>query len=75
MSWILEQIEGIGAEFHSQIDDDKVKTTLQSGYDTTGDTWEPITHPQLYVNMVKTFKESHEKDVERLTDDHRCESE
>ncbi len=46
-----------------------------SEYDRTGDTWEPITHLQGYVNMVKAFKESHEKDVERLTDDRRFETE
>ena len=46
MQWISEQIVGIGRDFHSQVDDDKVKTTLYkvcwSGYDRTGDTWEPI---------------------------------
>ncbi len=30
---------------------------------------------QGYSNMVKTFKESHEKDIERLAADRRCESE
>ena len=40
-----------------------------------GGTWEPITHLQGYVCMVKLFKESHEKDVERLVDDCRCETE
>ena len=63
----------------SQVHDDKVKTTLYkvrwSGYDRTGDTWEPIIHLQGYASMVKTFKESHEKDVERLKADRRCESE
>jgi hypothetical protein len=56
-----------------------VKATLHkvrwSGYDRTGDTWEPITHLQGYASMVKEFKESHEKDVERLAGDRRCESE
>jgi hypothetical protein len=28
-----------------------------SGYDRTGDTWEPITHLQGYASMVKAFKE------------------
>jgi hypothetical protein len=68
---IPEQIVGIGEDFHSQVDADKVKTTLYkvhwSGYDRTGDTREPITHLQGYTDMVKAFNESHEKDVERLT--------
>ena len=76
MRWIPEQIVGIGEDFHNQVDDDKVKTTLYkvrwSGYDRTGDTWEPITHLQGYASMVKAFKE---KDVERLVADRRCESE
>ncbi len=70
IQWIPEQIVGIDEDFHSQVDDDKVKTTLYKvrwiGYDRTGDTWEPITHLQGYVSMVKAFKELHEKDVERL---------
>ncbi len=49
IQWIPEQIVGIGEDFHSQVDDGKVKTTLYrvswNGYDRTGDTWEPITHP------------------------------
>ena len=28
IQWIPEQIVGIGEDFHSQVDDDKVKTTL-----------------------------------------------
>ncbi len=79
MKWIPEQIVGIGEHFHNQVDDDKVKTTLYkvrwSGYDKTGDTWEPIIHLQGYASMVKEFKESHEKDVERLSADRRCETE
>ncbi len=79
MKWIPEQIVGIGEDFHSQVDDDKVKTTLYkvrwSGYDRTGDTWEPIIHLQGYATMVKGFKESHEKDVERLVADRRRETE
>ena len=48
IQWIPEQIVGIGEDFHNQVDDGKVKTTVYrvrwSGYDRTGDTWEPITH-------------------------------
>jgi hypothetical protein len=56
-----------------------VKTALckvrWSGYDRTGDTWEPITHLQGYANMVKAFNESHEKDVESLAADRQREAE
>jgi hypothetical protein len=59
IQWIPEQIVGVGEDFHSQVDDDKVKTTLYkvrwNGYDRTGDTWEPITHLQGYASMVKAF--------------------
>ncbi len=79
IQWIPEQIVGIGEDFHNQVDDGKVKTTLYKvrwrGYDRTGDTWEPITHLQGYGSMVKAFKESHEKDVERLAADRRREAE
>ena len=65
IQWIPEQIVGIGEDFHNQVDDGKVKTTLYkdrwSGYDRTGDTWEPIIHLQGYTITVKSFKESHEK--------------
>ena len=75
MQWIPEQIVGIGEDFHRQVDDVKVTTTLYKvrwiGYDRTGDTWEPITLLQGYAYMVKVFKESHVKDVERLTADRR----
>ncbi len=47
-----------------------MKTTVYrvrwSGYDRTGDT---------YASMVNAFKESHEKDVERLAADRRREAE
>lgn len=79
IQWIPEQIVGIAEDFHSQVHDGKVKTTVYrvrwSGYDRTGDTWEPITHLQGYASMVKAFKESHEKDVERLAADRRREAE
>ena len=52
IQWIPEQIVGSGEDFHRQVDDRKVKTTLHKvrwkGYarkgDRKGDTWEPITH-------------------------------
>jgi hypothetical protein len=79
MRWIAEQNVGIVEDFHRQVDDDKVKTTLYkvrwSGYDRTGDLWEQITHLQGYSIMVKSFKESHENDAEGLTADRRRESE
>ncbi len=79
MQWIPEQIVGIGEDFHSQVHDGKVKTTLYkvrwSGYDRTGNTWEPIIHLQGYASMVKAFKESHENGVERLAADRRRETE
>jgi len=46
MQWIPEHIVGIGEDFHGQVDDGKVKTTLYkvplNGYDRTDDMWEPI---------------------------------
>jgi hypothetical protein len=67
MQWIPEQMVGIGKDFHSQVHDSKVKTTLCKvrwiEYDRTGDTWEPIIPLQGYASMVKAFKESHENDV------------
>jgi hypothetical protein len=53
MQWIPEQLVENGEDFHSQVDDGKVKTTLYkvrwSGYDRTGDAWEPSTHLQGYA--------------------------
>ena len=66
----------IGEDFHRQVGDDKVKTTLYKirweGYEKKDDTWESITHLQGYATMVKSFKESHAKDLEKLAPDHRC---
>ena len=45
------------------------------GYDKKDDTWEPITHLQGYATMVKAFKESHAKDVEKLAADRVREAE
>ena len=60
MQWIPKQIVAIGEDFHSQVGDGKVRTTLYKvrweGYDKKDDTWEPITHLQGYATMVKSFK-------------------
>ena len=73
MQWIPKQIVAIGEDFHSQVGDGKVRTTLYKvrweGYDKKDDTWEPITHLQGYATMVKSFKESHAKDLEKLAAD------
>ena len=57
MQWIPKQIVAIGEDFHSQVGDGKVRTTLYKvrweGYDKKDDTWEPITHLQGYSTMVK----------------------
>ena len=69
----------IGEDFHSQVGEGKVRTTLYKvrweGYDKKDDTWEPITHLQGYATMVKAFKESHAKDVEKLAADRVREAE
>lgn len=58
MQWIPKQIVAIGEDFHSQVGDGKVRTTLYKvrweGYDKKDDTWEPITHLQGYGTMVKS---------------------
>ena len=79
LQWIPKQIVTIGEDFHNQVDDGKVRSTLYKvrweGYDKKDDTWEPISHLQGYATMVKAFKESHAKDLEKLTTDRLCESE
>ena len=69
----------IGEDFHNQVGDDKVRTTLYKvrweGYDKKDDTWESITHLQGYDTTVKTFKESHVKEVEKLAADRLSEEE
>jgi hypothetical protein len=79
MQWIPMQIVAIGEDFHSQVGEDKVRTTLYKvrweGYDKKNDTLEPITHLQGYATMVKAFKESHAKDIEKLAADRVCEDE
>jgi hypothetical protein len=71
MQWIPKQIVGIGEDFHSQVGDGKIRTTLYKvrweGFDKKDDTWETITYLQGYVTMVKSFKESHVTDLEKLT--------
>jgi hypothetical protein len=66
MQWIPKQIVAIGEDFHSQVGEGKVRTTLYKvrweGYDKKDDTWEPITYLQGYDTMVKAFKESHAKE-------------
>ncbi len=66
----------IGEDFHSQVVDGKTRTTLYKvryeGYDKKDNTWEPITHLQGYVTMVKSFKESHAKDLEKFPADRQC---
>ncbi len=56
--------------------DGKIRTTLYKvryeGYDKKDNTWEPITHLQGYATMVKLFKESHAKDLEKLPSDRQC---
>ena len=58
MQWIPKQIVAIGEDFHSQVGDGKVRTTLYKvrweGYDKKDDTWEHITHLQGYATMVKS---------------------
>jgi len=79
MQWIPRQIVAIGEDFHSQVGDGKVRTTLYKvrweGYDKKDDTWEPITHLQGYATMVKSFKESHAKDLEKLAADRQRQAE
>ena len=83
MQWIPKQIVAIvaigGEDFHSQVGDGKVRTTIYKvrweGYDKKDDTWEPITHLQGYATMVKSFKESHAKDLEKLAADRQRQAE
>jgi len=53
----------------------RIFTARWEGYDKKDDTWEPITHLQGYATMVKAFKESHAKDVEKLAADRVREAE
>ncbi len=56
MQWIPKQIVAIGEDFHSQVGDGKVRTTLYKvrweGYDNKDDTWEPMSEfhrDKLYI--------------------------
>ena len=73
MQWIPKQIVEIGEDFHSQVGDGEIRTTLYrvrwEGYDKKDDTWEPITHLQGYTTMVKSFKKSHAKDLRKIQKD------
>ena len=79
MQWFPKQIVAICEDFHTQVGDGKVKTTLYEvrweGYDKKDDTWEPITKLQGYATMVKSFKESHAKNLEKLAADRQREVE
>jgi hypothetical protein len=67
MKWIPKQIVEIGEDFHTQVGDGKIRTTIYKvrweGYDKKDDTWESITYLQGYDTMVKSLKESHAKDL------------
>ena len=79
MQWIPKLIVANGEDFHRLVGDGKVRTTLYKvrwlGYDKKDDTWEPITHLQGHATMVKSFKESHAKDLEKLAADRQGETE
>ena len=72
LEWAPEKIVGIAQDFHKMIDDGKSKTTLYrvrwKGYASRDDTWEPITHLQGFAGMVKDFKDTHEKEMERMAE-------
>ena len=64
----------------SHVHDRKVKTTLykvrERGYDTEKGWYVGTHYTSTGICLYgKLFKESHEKDVERLVDDCRCETE
>jgi hypothetical protein len=50
-------------------------TSCWEGCNKKDDTWEPITHLQRCATMVKSFKESHAKDLEKLAADLQREEE
>ena len=39
------------------------------GYASRDDTWEPITHLEGFAGMVKDFKDTHEKAMERMAEE------
>jgi hypothetical protein len=79
MQWIPKKVVAIGEDFHTQVGDVKERTTLDKvrweGYDKKDDTWEPITYLQRYATIVKSFKESHAKDLVKLAADLQREEE
>ena len=61
--------------FTSKLVMEKSGLLCWEGYHKKDDTWETITFLQGYVTMVKEFKESHAKEIEKLAADRLCETE
>jgi hypothetical protein len=70
MQWIPKQIVSIGEDFHSQVGDDKVRTTLYKvrweGYDkkngTHSEGWDSDGHAhvnQTYHDIVRMWRQFH----------------
>ena len=68
MEWIPKQIVAIGEDFHRQVGDGKVRTTLYKvrweGYDKKDDTWKPITHVQTGKQHDALKKRTMDKTLE-----------
>jgi hypothetical protein len=71
MQWIPKQIVAIGEDFHSQVGDGKVRTTLYKvrweGYDKKDDNWEPITHLAKDLEKLAADRQQHQDML-----NHRC---